>query len=195
MEDEVYKVNKPKIIKLEDDSLYKRYNQISAKEVPVDDLRPLLKLLFDKAAVNMGKESYDAPDVAIESIMEFIYKDYGILPVFYIAMSIIRGSLGKYGPGRLVPSTVYKWLHEITMEFERVQKHEKLSSPDYFDSIDLHKYPTGKAINKKIDWLTNGIITSDDWDKIPLKEMAERIGQGLECVPEVFGITSLKPKI
>jgi hypothetical protein len=24
--------------------------------------------------------------------------------------------------------------------------------------------------------------------------MAEKIGQGLECVPEIFGVTSIKPK-
>lgn len=195
MEDEeVYKVNKPRIFKLEDDSLYKRYNQFKVKDIPIDDLRALLKLLFNKAAINMGKESYDAPDAAIEAILEFIYKDYGILPLYFVAMSIIQGSLGKYGPGRLVPSTVYKWLHEITMEFERVQRHEKFSSIDYLDKMDLKTYPLGTAINKKIEWFRSGKFNMDDWDRVPLKELANRIKNGLECVPEIFGLVSLKHK-
>jgi uncharacterized protein YfkK (UPF0435 family) len=127
-------------------------------------------------------------------MLEFIYKDYDILPVFYIGMAIIRGSLGKYGPGRLVPNTVYKWLREITLEYERFIKHEKYSNQNYLDIMDLHKYPVGQAICKKIDWLKNGVINDEDWDKIPLKDLSERIVNHMDSVPELFRVESKNKK-
>jgi len=196
MEDqELYKVKRQSYGKIEDDSLYKKNYKEAAKDIPVDELRMLLTLFFNKAAVNMGKESYDAPDAAIDSIMEFIYRDYGILPIENIASGIIRGSLGKYGPGRLVPATVYKWLHETIMEYEKLVRHQELGKIEYTQRLDVVKYPVGKALIKKIVWLKNGVIDSDDWDILPLKEMAERIAQGLDVVPELWGIKSKKQTV
>jgi hypothetical protein len=50
----------------------------------------------------------------------------------------------------------------------------------------------GRALCKKIDWLTISAITSDEWDRIPLKEVAEIIGKGLEPSLEYFGMNSDK---
>ena len=47
----------------------------------------------------------------------------------------------------------------------------------------------GTALNLKIDWLTSGAITSDEYDTIPLKKVAEIIGAGHEPSLEYFGIT------
>ena len=46
----------------------------------------------------------------------------------------------------------------------------------------------GTALNLKIDWLTSGRIDDDEWDMIPLKQLAEMIGSGKYPVPEQFGI-------
>ena len=191
MEDqEQYKVRKERISRIEDDSLFQRYSNNLISSVPIDDLKTLLSLFFKKAGINMGKETYDVSEDAIESIIEFMLKDFSSVPVLYVASAFMRGSLGQFGPGRLVPTTVYKWMREITLEFDKKQRHDKLGTPDYSNSEDLHKYPCGKAINKKIDWLYTGRITLQDWDHLPLKEMADRIGQGLDVVPELWGIKS-----
>ena len=191
MEDEtIYNVKKARITRIEDDSYYQRYNNIPAKDVPLDDMRYLLKMFFNRAAINMGKDSYDAPDSAIESMLEFIYKDFQMLTVMYVGMAIIRGSLGKYGSGRLVPNTVYRWLGEITIEFERLRKHDELKKHNSEKVFDLQRFPVGQAICKKIDWLKSGAINEADWDKIPLKELSERISSGMDSVPELWGVTT-----
>ena len=192
MEDDIYNVKKTKITRIEDDSLYQKYSQDMAKDVPEDDLKVLIRLFFNKAAVNMGKDAYDAPDATIEAITEFVNKDYKYLPVMYIGMAVIRGSLGRMSSGRLVPGTIYRWLNEISVEYHKVKQEEKYRSynSENLQSFDLHKYPVGKAICKKIDWLTSGAIDADDWDKIPLKEVAERIGQDIDSSPEMWGVTT-----
>jgi len=188
MEEDIYTVKKAKIFKIEDDGIYNKYSLKMPMEVPIDDLRYILKLFFDKAAVNMGKDSYDAPEKAQDNVIEFILKEFAVLPVSYIGMAIIRGSLGKYGSGRLVPNTVYRWLREITLEYDRLKKHEELEKTNKEGLYDLHKYACGKAICKKIDWLKSGVIDDDGWDRIPLKELAEREARGLESYPEMFGV-------
>jgi len=52
----------------------------------------------------------------------------------------------------------------------------------------LHKFPIGSAINKKIDWYRKGILNINDWNKVPLKEVAEMIGAGNMPTVEHFGI-------
>lgn len=194
MEDEIYKVKKNIPGRIEDNQTYQLYSNSIVEKVPYDDMSILLKIFFDKAAVNMGKESYDAPDAAREAILEFIFREFGTMPVFYIGSAIISGSLGKYGPGRLVPQTVYKWLNLVSQDFSRKEAHDKLKDYDYSDAMDLHSFPVGKAICKKIDLYEDGIIDIADWDRMPLKEIAERINSNLLIVPELWGITS-KPKI
>jgi hypothetical protein len=194
MEDqEIYSVKKSSIIKIEDHSLFKKYSNTIASQIFIDDLKLLIDLFFKKAGINMGKESYDSSDASIGAITEFIYKDYSTIPLNFIASAFVRGSLGKYGPGRLVPNMVYKWIHETALEYDKMESHKKIMSSSYANSMDLHKYPVGKAIMKKIDWLTSGLIDEDGWDQILLKALAERIKQGLDCYPEVFGLKSLKP--
>jgi len=187
MEDEeLYQVKKSHITKIEDNSTYQAYSNNQVKDVPVEDMSLLLKLFLDKAAVNMGKESYDKPESTKESILEFLYRDFGTLQVVYIGSAIIRGSLGKYGAGRLVPSTVYRWFNEVSLEYERNRRHEKLARREYDFAFDLQKYPLGSAINKKIEWYKSGQISIDEWDNYPLKAIAEKIAQGVNVTFEMF---------
>lgn len=195
MEDEIYKVNKTKTVKIENDTYYQKYCKYQIKDVPVDELKYLLKLFFNKAAINMGKDSYDMPDNTIDAILEFTMKDFKFIPIMYVGSAIIKGSLGKSDvKGRLVPRTIYGWLNEASLEYNKVLEKEKYKNynSDMSLTFDLHKYPVGSAIIKKMDWLKSGVITEDEWDMIPLKDLAERIGQGLESVPEIFGIKSNK---
>jgi hypothetical protein len=68
--------------------------------------------------------------------------------------------------------------------------HEKRdqSQDNQYKFDGLEKYPLGKAICKKIDWLKSGAITTVEWDRISLKQVAEIIGAGNEPTLEHFGI-------
>jgi hypothetical protein len=151
-----------------------------------------MRLFIDKAAINMGKDSFDKKEDTINAVCEFLFKSFKDIPVYYVGSAIYKGSLGTYGPGRLVPATVFKWMNEANQEFSRKQAHEELMKEDSSPAMDLRGFPVGRAIHKKIDWLKGGRITESDYDRIPLKEVAERLAQGLDVVPELWGVKSKK---
>ena len=188
MEDEsLYQVKKTKAIKFEDNDTYQRCSLKTIKDVSYDDLRTMTELFLRKASDNMGSAFNDN---TIESVIDFVKTQFHFLPVYALASCIVKGSLGHYGAGRLVPRTIFGWVNESAQDFNRKIEHDfqmdQLKERPI--SFDLHRYPVGKAINKKIDWLTSGAIDESDWDKIPMKEVAERIRDGLPCVPELFGV-------
>ena len=193
MEEDIYSVKRTNTTKIEDDRYYQQYFKHQMKDVPIDELKYLLRMFFNKAAVNMGKDAYDMPENTIEAILDFVIRDFKFIPVMYAGGAIIRGSLGKSDvKGRLVPRTVYGWFSEASVEYGKAQ--DNLRNRSYNENTapvyDLKSYPLGQAICKKVDWLTAGVISIDDWDKIPLKDLSERIGKGLHPVPELFGVKS-----
>ena len=152
-------------------SLYDNYSTSLVKDVPRDNIKTLINIFMIDAGVNMGN---DFTETSLERTIEIVENSFRFLPVCYIASAFKKGSLGNYGPGRLVPRTINGWLNEITMEYNRDQDHKRLKEIDnsiYFKHLD--KYPLGKAIIWKIDY-----VTEDEWDNIPLKEVAEIIGRG-----------------
>lgn len=169
--------------------VYNRHAMELVKDViPKDDLKEMINLFMVDAGINMGS---DFTDSTLERAMQIVEDKFRFLPVCYVASAFKKGSLGSFGTGRLVPRTIYYWLNEITLEYNRDQDHKKLQTdPNYLHFKELGKFPLGQAINKKIDWLKIGIINIDDWDKIPLKELSERIAIRLESVPELFGLKS-----
>jgi len=175
MEDEsIYQVKRSIIIKIEDNKTYQNYAQIIVKEVPEDDMKLLLNLFLNRASTNMG---ILINDNMAGIILEFIYKEFCYLPVFYIGSGIMKGSLGQYGAGRLVPRTIYGWLNEVSQEYDKYQDHQKYKKIDYLRSFDLNKYPFGQAIIQKIKWYKEGKLQSDDWDKINLESLTEAIAR------------------
>ena len=159
------------------DSTYQAYSNYPAKEVPDEDLKHLVYVFVAEAALNMGSNVEKAN---VDRIIEIIKDYYGLLPVYVICSAFIKGSMGYLGEGRLIPKNVNAWLREIRIEHERQLEHKKIEeelTPKGVP-VDLKKYPMGKAINKKIEWVRFGLMTIDQWDHIPLKELAEAIGRG-----------------
>ena len=167
---------------------YDVYANEPCSEVPPDNLRGFILTFLVEASNDMGQE-FDK-DNTVDRVYYIIDTHYRHLPLSLVASAFKRGALGQYGTGRLVPRTIYGWLAEMNQYM--MTKHEvRDNSEDRRHKYDgLEKYPLGKAICKKMDWYSSGRITSKEWDMIPLKELAERIGQGLECYPELFGIES-----
>lgn len=171
----------------ENNETYQNHKVTLVKDViPKDDLKKLINIFMTDAGINMGN---DFTDNTLERVIEIVDNNFRFLPICYVAGAFRKGSLGNYGAGRLVPRTINAWLNEITLDYNRDQEHERLTTDDNTDHFsDLVKYPLGQAICKKIDWYKSGAMNSDDWDKIPLKELAEMIGQGQMIQLETFGI-------
>ena len=188
MEDnDIYSVKKDRPIKIEDNPTFQRYARNLIKDIPIDDLRIVLQLFLNKASVNIG---YALKEDVIESVMEFIV-DFGFIPLYFIGSGIIKGSIGKLtDEKRFNPKTIYSWLNETSKEYLKLQEHRLQKEKDFSntDAMDLMKYPAGKAINKKIDWLNSGLITNDDYDNISLQDLALRIGRGEFVRIEDYGI-------
>jgi len=161
---------------MEKDSKFQVYGTIRASEVPSSELNYLIMLFMKEAEVNMGCSS-DAETT--ERTIYHILKDFGWLPVSYIASAFVRGSLGKFGAGRLVPRTIHGWLFEVGMEYNRdIEKglrRERDKQP--VNSFDLIKYPIPQAIIQKLNWYKEGKLDGDEWDHIDLKALTEAIGR------------------
>jgi hypothetical protein len=167
------------------DETYRDYATTKAKNVPPDDIKHLVNMFLVEAARDMGT---DLKDETIERVISLVRNEYGYLPVCYIASAFRKGALGDYGAGRLVPRTVYQWLSETSVEYNREARHQE--TEERFKVIgtpvDLKIYPMGSAINQKIDWLTSDAITSEQWDEIDLKKLAFVIGKKQTPILEDF---------
>lgn len=170
---------------MEKDEKYQTYATSPAKEIPISELNYLINSCMLEASLNMGN-SFDERD--LNRVIYFINTDFNFLPVCYIWSAFLRGSLGKFGAGRLIPRTVYSWLNEVTNEFKQLQEHKAIE--EHFKvkntGFDLHKYPVGKAICKKVDWYNAGLLDGDDWDRVNLKELAEAIAKNENITFEKF---------
>ena len=152
---------------------YQQYATTLVKDVlPSETLKGMVNVFMIDAGTNMGS---DFTDKTLDRVIEIVQAQFKFLPVCYIASAFKKGSLGDYGAGRLVPRTIYGWLNEISLEYNREQAHKAIPTDTYSNAYDLNKYPVGSAIIKKIEWVRTGIMTMDEWDRVPLKTIAELI--------------------
>jgi hypothetical protein len=166
----------------QDNNTYHIFSNYFVKDVPSVNMEFLIILFLKKASLNMGagfEEKNQKGKDLIQGVVEIIKYNYSYIPVFYIASGFVKGSLGHYGPGRLVPATIYKWMEQISLEYNRDQakkiQEEKMN--DVSIAMDLHKYPIGQAIIKKLDWFKEGKLNGDRWDRINLRELTEAIAR------------------
>lgn len=172
------------------EQIYQDNATLKVKEVfPQENVNKLINLFMEDASINMGS-GYD--DKTLDRVIEIIKYEFSFLPVCMIASSFKLGSLGRYGAGRLVPRTIYEWLKETTAEFNRKEIHNNIPEFCEIDTKFLHKSPLGSAIIKKIDWFKSGTFDINDWDKVPLKELASKIHNNQECGPDVFGLKMIE---
>lgn len=172
---------------MENDNTFKVYANEFVNEVPLEHLDYLITLFMKEASVNMGVE---VNKETLERTIYYVKKDYGFIPVNFIASGFVKGSLGNIGDGkgRLVPKTILSWLNQISMEYHRMMqsKTNKENMSGATIAYDLENYPVGSAIMKKIDWYRKGLLKAEDWDTIPLKDIAYRIKNNMDCKPENF---------
>ena len=174
---------------IEQNSTFQIYAKDLIGNIPKEKLCMIINLILIEAARNMGNEFNEK---ILDATIEVIEENFRRLPLITVASAIYRGSMGQLGAGRLIPKTIYQWLREVSMDYEREKDHQaieaRLNSPG--TPVDLKIYPMGSALNKKLEWLVSGVITSEQYDDISLKKLAEMIGQGVWPTPEMFGIKS-----
>ena len=170
------------------ESLYETYSNTLCNDIPIETLKDFITEFLIDASKDMGCQ-YDKKDTA-ERVYYIISIHYNHLPLMMIASAFKRGALGQYGAGRLIPRTVFGWLGEINQVYLTHHSTRDNSQDNYTKYDDLHHFPLGKAINKKIDWIRSGVLHPDDWEKVPLKQVAEMIGKGHQPTLEHFGISN-----
>ena len=168
--------------------LYNTYASYPCSEIPLDNLKMILTDLLFEASQDMG-QTFDREFLA-DRVKYIIDKHYSHLPLSLVASAFKRGALGQYGAGRLIPRTVYGWLAEMNQYYMNVNEKDNEREVRHHKFDGLEKYPLGRAICKKIDWMLSGAITEAEWDKIPLKEVAEMMGKGEMPTLAKFGITT-----
>lgn len=165
-------------MKLTENEKYKAYCNTAVRDVPSEHLKVLINLFVDYSALNLGVNTDKAN---VDRLVELVRGgEFNLLPISVIASGFIRGSLGKLKNDntKLSPRNIYEWLTEVSIEYRNKLDHlERQKSPPGV-AFNLKKYPLGQALLRKIDWFRSGAITEADWEKIPLKELAEMIGRG-----------------
>ena len=158
------------------DEIYQKHSMTLVKDViPGEDLRSLINIFMIDSGVNMGSEFTVK---SLERVIRIVEESYKFIPIYIIASGFKKGSMGQYGPGRLVPRVIGEWLNQISREYNRDMAHEAIQHEDYSTAADLHKYPIGQAIIKKIEWYQDGKINGDDWDNINLQALTDAIAKG-----------------
>jgi hypothetical protein len=169
-----------------ENNLYDIYSNSICNDIPIETLKDFIMNFLIDASKDMGCD-FDKKETP-DRIYYIISVHYNHLPLSLIASGFKRGALGQYGGGRLVPKTVFGWMGQIN-EYYLTKHNTRDNSQDNYTKFDnLHNYPLGAAINKKIDWYMKGGLDISDWDKILLKEVAEMIGKGHQPTLEKFGI-------
>jgi hypothetical protein len=166
-------------------SKFESYATEFIRNVPTEHLTEIIELTMKKCSLNMGS---NFTDEVLQRTVELIKEDYHYMTVNIVVSALFRGSMGNLGTGRLIPKTIAGWLRETSQEYQRDKEHKELEARLKSNSVpvNLNKYPMGTALNLKIDWLTSGLIDSEGWDIIPLKELAEIIGKGQTPTLEYF---------
>ena len=179
---------------IENNANYQTYAIYKIYNIPREMLCEIINVVLIEASRNMGNEFNDK---MLDSIIGTIEENHHNLPLCYITSAIYKGSMGTYGPGRLMPRTVFNWLREVSLEYTKEVDHKEIEErlKNTGVPVDLKKYPMGTALNLKIDWLTSGAINGDDWNIINLKELAEMIGKKQHPQLHHFFLTDrCKPK-
>ena len=166
------------------DELYQVHSMALVKDVfPREDLKGLINIFMIDSGINMGSEFTTK---SLDRVIFIVEEKYKYLPIYIVASGFTKGSMGQYGPGRLVPRVIGEWMNQISQEYNREQAHEVIRSDDYTNSADLNKCPLGSAIIKKLDWFHNGTLPMSCWDRVPLKELADKIKAGEYVTASMF---------
>ncbi len=168
------------------ENLYDIYANTTCNDIPIETLKDFITgFLYDAAKdMDCNFDKKETPD----RVYYIISTHYNHLPLMMVASAFKRGALGQYGAGRLTPRTIYGWLGEINQVYLTKHNVRDNSQDNYIKFKELGKYPLGSAIGKKIEWYRKGILSINDWEKVPLKELAEMIGEGHHPTLEHFGI-------
>jgi hypothetical protein len=163
---------------IDKDNVFQTYATTIVKEVPNEQFEYLIAIFMQEASINMGSNVNTS---TLERTIFYIKTDYAFIPMNYVASAFIRGSLGKIGDGkgRLIPKTILTWLSDTSLEYNRqlASIREKNKLNDVAIACDLHKYPIGQAIAKKLEWYKDGKLNGDRWDRINLHELTEAIAR------------------
>lgn len=166
---------------------YEAYQSYKISDVPLENLKIIVTGFINDSALTLG---CNATKADVDKVSELMASNqFNFLPVNVASSAFTRGSLGKLKNDKttLSPRNIYDWLSEVSLEYRNHIEHNerdyKLSNPEgHFN--DLMNCPFGKAIMKKIDWE----LTEDEWDKVPLKMLAEIIGRNERVTMADFGI-------
>lgn len=158
------------------------YLQTTVQDIPFSELEKRVLIYIAEAEIQMGSD-FDVR--GNKYVIDMVAKEFKHLPLYAIAGAFKKGSLGQYGAGKLVPRTIYGWLSEMAAACFNKTKN-------IADSIDVKKWdgllscPLGSAVCKKIEWYESGLLSIEDWDRVPLKLVADAIGRGEYVTIEKF---------
>ena len=144
------------------------------KEIKVIDLKKILIFSVKKAFEVNGDEMNELKFVnLIDNLIEGLQRKFGLMEIEDIKIAITNGIYGEYGQWNRV--SVKNMLNWVRIKWDEIKQKKQFEDDNaYKEIVNLRETPFGQAIIWKMKF-----ISLDDWDRIPLKEIAIAIKEGV----------------
>lgn len=162
------------------------------REIEIIDLKKILTFSVKKAFEVNGEEIDELKFVnLIDNLVEGLGGKFGLMEVDDVKIAMTNGIYGEYKQWDKV--SVKNMLNWVRIKWDEIKQKKQWETDDFYkEGIDLKETPFGQAIIWKMQ-----SISLDDWEKIPSKDIAIAIKEGLNMVKfaKDFRIKLVKRKI
>lgn len=147
------------------------------KEIETIELLKTLTPDIKKAYNVNGEEINDIRFANLmDNLIEGLRRKFGLMEVNDVKIAMNNGIYGECGKWDKV--TVKNILNWTRIKWDEIKQKKQWETDDAYKEVaDLRETPFGQAIIWKMQ-----NISLDDWDKIPIKEIAIAIKEGLNMV-------------
>lgn len=169
---------------------FPEYMATAMKDIPEEDLRPMLMELCCNAMFFMGTENDSATTARLVSgVMDLILSDhyYKFMPLHLIIETFHKGSAGELGgTTRFGLRNVNIWLFSAKDKYIKLISENKSREADRIKVEEERSYKQiknrasrfGEAFYRKIEWCQAGLLSPDDYDRCTLDKIVDMLNQG-----------------
>jgi hypothetical protein len=154
-------------------------NETRVRDIPDPSLELEVKELLKSAIFDFGadmkKDVFNHSVKRVTYLLKIKYKGLMLGEVKYVFEA-----MSEFIKGKLSVSTImqlfYKYMDDKIEKQRREVEEREIGYEQNF--VNCMNNPLGKAIIHKIELVENGQLSMDNWDKVPLKQIAMDIKSG-----------------
>jgi hypothetical protein len=149
-------------------------------EIITASLEHVIDELVISAGYNMDASlSSDSDHRRLISLVAGVLKkDFRFLPLYRVVEAFYRGSLGELGgTTRLTVRNIIIWVREIDTKHRQSSIEDSRLVKIIQEKESVCEYGAA-GVRLKLQWRSNNVFTSEEWDKYPLEKIFELLKAG-----------------